>query len=110
MPFHRSFSAILQSIGKFCDIDVIYVGKETAVENNIQYGSYCYLRQHSAGATHEGKFEDDLMVRVRIDLRVEEGTVVLSDYNIKNRFSENAVVQLDRSYDSLSRRKNCGQN
>ena len=108
VPFHRSFSAILRSIGKFCDIDVIYVGKETAVENNIQYGSYCYLRQHSDGATHEDKFENDLMVRVRIDLRVEEGTVVLSDYIIKNRFSKNAVVQLT-SYDSLSEGKIAGK-
>ena len=60
-PFTGLFLLFLRSIGKFCDIDVIYVGKETAVENNIQYGSYCYLRLHRAEATHEGKSEDDLM-------------------------------------------------
>ena len=48
------------------------------------------------------------MVRVRIDLRVEEGTVVLSDYNIKNEFSKDAVVQLT-SYDSLSEGKIAGK-
>ena len=108
VPFHRSFSAILRSIGKFCDIDVIYVGKETAIENNIQYGSYCYLKLHSAEATDRGKDNCVLLMRVRIDLRVEEGTVVLSDYIIKNRFSRNAVVQLT-SYDSLAEGKIAGK-
>ena len=76
---------MLCSIGQYCDVNIVYVGKKTAIKYNLQFGSFCFLKQDN----------EYLTIRIYIDHRVEDGTVpLLSNYIVKNVFTKHQFIEI----------------
>ena len=98
VPYHKSFSNMLRSIGQYCDVNIVYVGKKTAIKYNLQFGSFCFLKQDN----------EYLTIRIYIDHRVEDGTVLLSNYIVKNIFTKHQFIEIvpQKNYNLNNNEKN----
>ena len=98
VPYHKSFSNMLRSIGQYCDVNIVYVGKKTAIKYNLQFGSFCFLKQDN----------EYLTIRIYIDHRVEDGTILLSNYIVKNIFTKHQFIEIvpQKNYNLNNNEKN----
>jgi SpoVK/Ycf46/Vps4 family AAA+-type ATPase len=101
VPYYKSFSCLLRTIGKCCDVDIVYVGKNTAIKYNLQFGTFCSLKPYDGEETVRNNYDDQaalptncLIVRIYIDHRVEDETILLSNYIMKHIFPQHKFIQL----------------